>query len=350
MDWSYDLLSDAERALLQQLSIFAGGFSLEAAERMTDGERRHAALDTLTLLIDKSLVVVEQIENQTRYRLLETVRQYTREKLIESGEAEQAQHRHCDYFVDWIEQASTRLRRADALEWGERIGWEYDNLRAAFEFAIERDASIALRIAWGLHMYWQRYGFTSEGRAKLERLVPKVDALESIALRARAWNLAGWLAYLQMDIPNAVRMSERALELAQSAEAEWDIGFAFQRLGWAYGFVRTPNKPRSVVDCHTQGLEIFQRLGDEEMITESMFGLGHKLGNSGELERGAYWFQQAIDRHRKAGNREGEAVALAWLSLSYTLAKELLTLPNRMPNKRSRWLASCGPKMRSVSR
>ena len=214
------------------------------------------------------------------------------------------------------------MRRADALEWRDQIEWEYDNLRAAFEFVIARDSHIALRIAWGLHLFWMRYGFLSEGRAWLERLLPQIEACAPIALRARAWNLAGYLAYLQFDIPNAIRMSEQALALAQSAEEEWEIGYAFQRLGWAYGFVRSPNKPRSVVDCHIKSLEIFQRLGDQEMITESLFGLGHTLGNGGELERGAAVFQQAITRQRAAGNHDGESNALAWLSLSYTLAKD----------------------------
>jgi non-specific serine/threonine protein kinase len=274
----------------------------------------------LTTLADKSLVVVETRDHTTRYRLLETVRQYAREKLIAPA---QTQDRHCDYFVDWIEQAAPHLRRADALEWRDRIEWEYDNLRAAFEYAIDRDAPIALRIAWGLHLFWKRYGFVSEGRAWLERLLPQLEARAPIAPRARAWNLAGYLAYIQMDIPNAIRMSEQALALAQSAEEEWEIGFALQRLGWASGFVRRPNAPRrSVVDCHTQSLEIFQRLGDEEMITESMFGLAHALGTHNELERGVALFQQAIARQRAAGNHEGESETLAWLSLSYTLAKD----------------------------
>jgi tetratricopeptide (TPR) repeat protein len=252
--------------------------------------------------------------------LLETVRQYAREKLIAPA---QTQDRHCDYFVDWIEQAAPHLRRADALEWRDRIEAEYANLRAAFEFVIDRDVPTALRIAWGLHLFWMRYGFLSEGRAWLERLLPLIDAHAPMALRARAWNLAGYLAYLQMDIPNAIRMSEQALALAQSAEEEWEVGFAFQRLGWAYGFVRRPNAPRrSVVDCHTQSLEIFQRLGDEEMITESMFGLGHTLSTGKDFERGVALLQKAIARQRAAGNREGESVALAWLSLSYTLAKD----------------------------
>ncbi len=335
MDWSYDLLSDAERVLLQKLSVFAGGFSLEAVETVdsgqwtvdsnlnTDHRPLPTILDLLTTLADKSLVVVEHQDARTRYRLLETVRQYAREKFADADARTQTQVLHCNYFVEWIEHAAPHLRRADALEWRDRIEREHDNLRAAFEFVIERDAARALRIAWGLHLFWMRYGFLSEGRAWLERLLPQIDAHAPLALRARARNLAGYLAYLQMDIPHAIRMSEQALTFAQAAEEEWEIAFAFQRLGWTYGFVRTPNKPRSVEDCHMQSLEIFQRLGDEDMITESMFGLGHTLSTGKDFERGVALLKTAIERQRAAGNRESQAAALGWLSLSYTLANDL---------------------------
>jgi predicted ATPase len=125
IDWSYDLLSESERLLLRGLSVFIGGWSYRAAEAM------FPELDVLSLLdqvVNKSLVIAENQESQVRYRMLETIRQYTREKLAESGEAEEMRDRHLDYFLKMSEEANTGLRGKDAFEWYERLGLNYENI------------------------------------------------------------------------------------------------------------------------------------------------------------------------------------------------------------------------------
>ena len=344
MDWSYDLLSDAERSLLRRLSVFAGGFTLEAVESVcVDTEiRRHGdtekqtitlsptdVLNLLTALVDKSLVVVEQKGKATRYRLLGTVQQYAHEKLIESGEAEPAQIRHRDYFVEWIEQAYPHLERADALEWKDRIECDYDNLRAAFEHAIDNNPRIALRIAWGLRLFWPWRGLVSEGRVWLERLVPKTEAWGQTATRARALNLAGFLATMHFDLPNAIRFCEEALTVAQAVKDTWEIGFAFERLGWTYGFLQLimPGG-RNASDCCAASLKAFQDLGDENMMAWSMSSLGlflAKKDHENDLARGVPLMQQAMDKHRALGNQVGVAVTATNLGMDLTYAHDVHT-------------------------
>src|SRR5437660_492017 len=135
IDWSYDLLNEREKELLCRLSVFAGGWTLEAAERACSGSvvEEWDVLDLLTSLCDKSLVTAEQKSAATRYRLLETVRQYAHDRLLESGKGEAARTKHRDCFVSLAAQAGDRLLGPEQGEWLERLETEHDNLRAALE-------------------------------------------------------------------------------------------------------------------------------------------------------------------------------------------------------------------------
>ena len=172
MDWSYDLLPEPERALLRRLSVFAGGFALEAAAAVgmrEDGDEIET-VDVLARLVDKSLVTVDQHAADLRYRLLETVRQYGREKLLGAGEADEAQRRHRDYFLALAERAEPELHRASQTMWLDRLEIEHDNLRAALEWSLGLEGDeTGLRLAAALAPYWHARGYLSEGREWLER-------------------------------------------------------------------------------------------------------------------------------------------------------------------------------------
>jgi predicted ATPase len=136
LDWSYDLLSETESKVLQRLSVFSGGATLEAVESICaeDGVEADGVLDTLSQLVDKSLVMTDQRSSETRYSLLETIRQYAHEKLIESGEFDSARDRHLHYFVEWAEMANVGLAGMEQSDWLNRFEIEHDNLRAALEW------------------------------------------------------------------------------------------------------------------------------------------------------------------------------------------------------------------------
>jgi non-specific serine/threonine protein kinase len=156
MDWSYDLLSEPERALFRRLSVFAGGWTLEAAEAICPGEGIEAAavLDLLTSLVDKSLVLVETRTGEARYRLLETIRQYSRNRQGRSGEAATVQRRHRDWYLALAERAEAELRGPRQETWLERLEVEHDNLRAALEWSAGQPATDAeMRLAGALRWF-----------------------------------------------------------------------------------------------------------------------------------------------------------------------------------------------------
>src|SRR5262245_42819181 len=162
IDWSYDLLSPPERALLRRLSVFAGGWTLEAAEAVCvgDGIEGWEVLDLLTSLVEKSLVLYEEGEGEGRYRLLETVRQYARDRLLEAGESEAAREQHCDWFLALAEEAEPQLWREVA--WVERLEREHDNLRTALEWCAASSPETGLRLAGALHWFWHIRGHFTE--------------------------------------------------------------------------------------------------------------------------------------------------------------------------------------------
>jgi non-specific serine/threonine protein kinase len=217
MDWSYDLLSEPEQALLRRLSVFAGGWPFDAAEAVCagDGIEAAAVLDLLTQLVDKSLVIAETHGREARYRLLETVRQYGTEKLQSAGEAAEVRRRHRDWFVALAEQAEPELRGLRQRIWLDRLEMEHDNLRAAYEWTMTepRDRREGLRLAAALLHFWG-IGYWSEGHAWLEEgLTSSGDVAPSI--RAKALAHAAWLAWRLGRDERAIALAEEGLAVCR---------------------------------------------------------------------------------------------------------------------------------------
>ena len=191
VDWSHALLTDTERVLFRRLAVFLGGFDLDAAQAVTgaDGMERYQVLDQLTLLVDKSLVVAENTGGRTRYRLLETVRQYALEKLGESGEADAVRSRHRDYYKSMAALLDAPARN-DYEQRLDQADVEMDNLRSALGWNLENsDTERALSLASSLQPLWLTRGRILEGRAWFDTVLAEDDPnnLEvPAAVRARA--------------------------------------------------------------------------------------------------------------------------------------------------------------------
>src|SRR4029077_18653931 len=177
IDWSYRLLAQPERSLFARLSVFAGGFDLDAAHGVCgeDGADEHDTLDLLTGLVDKSMVTMRSDGGGTRYGVLETLRAYGRERLCDNGVDDAYARRHTAYFAELAQRAASGMHGPDEQAWVERMLPDYDNLRAAFEHAIGDDnLDLALRLVTSLSEFvYLRIGFEASGWA--ERALDVVD-------------------------------------------------------------------------------------------------------------------------------------------------------------------------------
>ena len=222
LDWSYDLLGAQERGLFGRFSVFAGGWTLEAAGAVGKDEDIHgdSILDLLSTLVGKSLVVAEAgPEGAQRYRMLEPVRQYAQERLVESGEVRQTRKRHAEYYLALAERARPELRGPRQVAWLELLETEHDNLRAALSWSLGRGAAQpggraphpGVRLAAALWRFWEAHGHMGEGRRWLEAALSESRG-PSVA-RAEALNGAGWMALFQGDHGLAITWLEESIAL-----------------------------------------------------------------------------------------------------------------------------------------
>ena len=266
MDWSYALLSEAERALLRRLSTFVGGFTLEAAQAVCAEQAGQAAtpsvpyqvLDLLSHLVDKSLVIVEHHDQQARYRLLETTRQYARQ-LLESGEAGQIRGRHLDYFLGLAEEAEPKLLGAEQVTWFNQLETEHDNLRAAMEWSLQ-DGEIekGLRLAGALWWLWYMRGHVSEGRNRLIEVLTRPEAAGRTAARAKALNAAGFLQGVIDNQTEARPLLEEALAIGRELGDPRSIATSLRFLGSVATNLGDYAAAQSFLE---EGLEIWRQLG-----------------------------------------------------------------------------------------
>ncbi len=241
LDWSYTLLSPPEQTLLQRLAVFAGGFSLEAAETVCAGPAlaTEEVLETLANLADKSLVVVMPSpggQGPARYRLLETIRHYSHEKLAAGGEADSVHDRHLAWYLALAERAVPELKGRAAGEWLRRLELEHDNLRAALGWSQTRgDGEAGLRLAAALHWFWERRGYFSEGRAWLRTLLQSLPSSGLAGPRANALLGAAALAFDQGDWAEAATYAEASASLFRGLDDTAGLTLALLRLGFAVG-------------------------------------------------------------------------------------------------------------------
>ena len=344
MDWSHELLSEEERTLFRRLSVFAGGFSLEAAESVCAGEdlERDEVLGLLSHLVDKSLVVAREEGGETRYRLLETVRQYGREKLEEPGRRPRSGGGTRDTAWGFAEEAERELGGPDQARWLTRLEAEHDNIRAALSFSLGEggDAGSGVRLAAALWPFWFARGYLSEGRRWLESAVSRTGPATTLA-RAKALNGAGWLAAYQGEYGAAKARIEEGLILYRELGDKEGIASSLVILGSVAAMGQRDDIP--VADLVEEAILLRAELKDRRTLAQLLVLEGRVALARGDLERSVALWEETLALHREAEDALGIVMCLTNIGLlrlaqgnherSATLLREGLCLARELDHK-----------------
>jgi predicted ATPase/DNA-binding winged helix-turn-helix (wHTH) protein len=316
IDWSYDLLRTPEQALLDRLSVFSGGWTIEAAEAVCSGDGFEAddTLELLTSLVDKNLALAEAQEEATRYFLLETVRQYARDRLGEQQHPAQWQDGHLAYFLALVEVAEPGLRGAEQRAWLERLEIEHDNLRAALVWssASETGAESGLRIAGALFPFWARRSYLGEGRSWLTRLLAATSGAPIGEARAKALNGAGVLARYQGDSRAARTFMEESLAIRRALGNRRGTAVTLINLAALDGDQVGADYPGAKV-LYEESLAISRELDDRWSIAMLLNRLAEDAYNRQDFARARLLDEESLAIRRELGDAFGIAVSLGGL-------------------------------------
>lgn len=388
IDWSYDLLSEKEQALFRRLAVFVGGFTLEAAEAICAGEVGQAALvsaeilELLSHLIGKSLVVADTLHgDEARYHLLETIRQYAWDKVLEASEEQIVRKRHRDWYLGLAELAEPELEGSQQLAWMNRLEVEHDNLRTAFDFGStdQEDTETRLQFAGALRIFWHLRGYWSEGRGRLARAL--AEACEETSACARALNGAGLLAWDQAEYAPALTFFEKSLALWRKLDHKAGIATSLNYLGavaWRQGEYaaarvaleealtvgREASLPREValslgllgvvareerqypaaMALLEESISMARKLDLKWVLADSLDTLGGVLRLQKNYERATAVLEESLAISRELGNRWGMSFSLGKLGLvaleqgdgqhAIRLLKDSLILQHEIGDKR----------------
>jgi predicted ATPase/DNA-binding SARP family transcriptional activator len=333
MDWSYELLTPVEQVGFRRLAVFAGGWTLEAAEAVVGGQwavgrdegsgvrdqgpgdglppaegeteistvlgTRYSVLDVLARLVDKSLVQVEATAGgEPRYRLLETVRQYALERLAAAGDERAVRERHRDWFLRLAELAEPGLLEAEQVAWLGRLEVAHDNLRAALAWCLSHDPAAGLRLAGSLWPFWRLRSHYTEGRRWLETLLARTT--ERGVPRVKVLLGAGILARDQFDLPTAHARLSESLALSRALGEPRLIAWSLRDLGHLLIYLGDSAQARAVLE---EGLALVRTTGDQRGLGANLLGLGSLLRSTGDFRRARALLEEGLAALRMVGDR-----------------------------------------------
>ena len=275
IDWSYGLLSEAEREVFRRVSVFVGGWTLEASVAVCAGVDvdRYDIVELLGRLVDKSLCLIDGEGSDPRYRLLETIRQYGFEKLAETSEGQVVRARHRDFYLGFAEDAEPRLQGPEQVAWLQRLEADHDNLRAALRWSLDCDETeAALRLGSALSLFWDTHGYVREGREWLDELLAHARERPTSTVTAR-------------------RALGKVLDAASRTRARW-------------------SEFPQATEFLTQGLAVWRELGDKRGIAEALNNLAVGATQSGDRVRARVLVAESLALFRELSDKRGTAHAL----------------------------------------
>jgi len=320
VDWSYALLSEGEQVLLQRLSVFAGTWTLEAVEAICAEETAQAededVLDALTQLVNKSLVVAEEQDGEVRYRLLETIRHYAHEKLVDAGQVEEMYRRHWEWCLRLAEEAEPNLRGMEQAVWLKRLETEHDNLRAALGRSLSAgEGEIAARLARALWQFWVTHSHFSEGRQWLDAILANRSTLSTSA-QSKVLLVAGELARWQCDFERARALHTQRLTLHRTLGDNEGIAESLNYLGWVAAYQGDQEQAAKLSE---ESLALYQELGNKQGVASSLLGLAMAALVRREYKRAAALSEESITIRRELHDRSFLVYSLNALTLATAL-------------------------------
>lgn len=315
IDWSYDLLTDAEKTMFQRLSVFAGGCTLEAAEEVCAGGivQLPDALDLLASLTEKSLVVFESPESPGIYRWLQTIRDFATEKLEHSSEADAIRDRHLDFYVAMAEEAQANLSGPAQGDWCRRLDSELENLLAAHAWCAHAadGARKGLQLVSALRTYWVNRGLFELGARVLDEALGRPGAKASTLERARGLFAAGQIAFFRGRYGEARKFLEEDLALTHTLGSRSDRVAALAWLGHTSAAQDDPTEARAHLEA---ALTLARELGDTLSISVALNGLAEFTRTEGNMSASLPLYEEGLALSRALGNRSNVANALVNLA------------------------------------
>ena len=319
--WSYDLLAPEEQALFRRLTLFARGFTLDAALSLNaalDGTLPTAYLDRIASLVDKSLLrQSEDEEGESRFGMLETIREYGMEQLSASGELSQAQEAHATYYADLAEQAERELTGADQRAWLDRLERDHANMRVALRWARDsQNTLLALRLAAALWRFWYVHGYLSEGRSWLASLLEQSAQVTArgnsalLAARARALAGAATLASTQGDVRETQRLGKESLALCRATGDREGLAIALTILGFLAVQQARLDQAAALAE---EALAISRELGDQWILARALSCLGQTAYFQMDYERAETYFEECLLLNQRAGSLSHSAITMLYL-------------------------------------
>ncbi|HLK56535.1 MAG TPA: tetratricopeptide repeat protein, partial [Chthonomonadaceae bacterium] len=316
LDWSYALLNVAEQTLLARLSVFSGGATLPAVETICSGAgiEQKQVLDLLTSLIEKSLVLLETMQAEGRYHLLETVQQYAAERLVSARSEEAVHEKHLAWCLAFAEEAETHLRGPEEEIYLRRLDREYSNLR----MALARNAGgigkaeEGMRLAGALWWFWGTQGRLREGVGYLEAALAREGAQGETLVRAKALNVAGDLANRQGDFASARALNEQSLAIYRELRDRRGIAHSLNGLGLVAGMQGDYRRAQAY---HEESLSLRREIGDRYGIAISLNNLGTVSREQGDYDAARMLYEQGLAIRRELGDTADIADSLNDLGL-----------------------------------
>jgi predicted ATPase len=337
MDWSYDLLSAAEQRLFRRISVFAGGCTLEGVEAVCDakGDLDQDLLDGMSSLVDKSLLQqVEPATGESRFVMLETIREYALEKLEASGEEAITQRAHAAYYLVLAEEKAAEYCGAEGPEWIERFAVEHDNFRGALEWLTESgDAEWGMRLGAALFRFWEMREYFAEGRSLLGNLLKRAEAAAPTKTRARALFSAGVLAEQQGDYAAAEGLFREGLGIARQLDDQRSVAVSLNALALNARDWGDVSGARSLFE---ESLALWKGLGDRTMVARSVSNLANVVKLQEDYAQARSLYAECLSIFRELGDQSGVAWSINYqgdvareqgdLAAAQTLYKEGLAI------------------------